>query len=81
MIEWINVDSEIMSRIAYNSEVHTMYIDFKGSIVDTPYAGVKQSLFESFCEAENIDEYYENHIREECEKVELDTENVINVRL
>jgi len=79
MVKWINVNSKKISRIAYNPEVKTMFIDFKGSVVDTPYAGVNQVLFESFTNAEDIDEYYEAFIKKECEVVELDTENVINV--
>ncbi len=81
MIKWINVNSKIMSRIAYNSEVKTMYIDFKDSTVDTPYAGVNKALFKSFCEADNIDEYFETFIKNKCKKVEIDIENTVNIRL
>ena len=81
MIKWINVNSKIISRIAYNTGVKILYIDFQGSSVDTPYAGVTKEMFEEFSNAENIDEYYEKYIKDSCEKIELDTENVVNCRL
>lgn len=81
MIKWINVESKIMSRIAYNAEVKIMYIDFKDSTIDTPFSGVNKALFESFCKADNIDDYYENFIKHKCEKVEIDTKNRVNIRL
>jgi len=81
MIEWIRVRSKKISKIAYNSEVKTMYIDFKGSNVDTPFMKVDENVFKMFCNAEDVDEFYRTKIKNSYQEAILNTENTINCRL
>lgn len=81
MIEWIYINSEKISKVAYNKEIKTMYIDFIDSNVDTPYAGVTEAIFTAFCEAKNTDEFFKIHIKDCFEKIDINTENSINCRL
>lgn len=81
MINWVNVNSKKIIRIAYNFEINVMYINFKGSTTDTPYQGVTEDKFNAFRNADNIDEYYKKHIKDDFMEVTLDTENTVGCRL
>lgn len=81
MVNWITVNSHKISKIAYNAEIETMYIDFKGSKVDTPYTGVTKGMFKLFCNATDIDEFYDTHIKDSFKKIERDTKFSLNCRL
>lgn len=81
MINWIDVNSPKITRIAYNPEILVMYIDFSGSITDTPYQGVTKAIFKKFSKANDIDGYYETHIKDKFQSVQISTENKINCSL
>lgn len=81
MINWINVNSKSIIRIAYNFDINIMYINFRGSITDTPYQGVTEDKFRAFSNADDIDEYYKKHIQDVYVEVAMDTENVVGCRL
>ena len=81
MIDWINVNSKKIIRIAYNFEIKMMYINFRGSTIDTPYQGVSEETFAEFSKANDIDDYFNRHIRDVHIKVKIDTENVVGCRL
>ena len=81
MVDWIYVNTSKISRIAYNSTIKTMYIDFPDSIVDVPYKGVTEDVFKKFSEAKNVDEFYENNIKDVFERVVINTENQIDCKL
>ena len=81
MVDWIYVNTSKISRIAYNSEINTMYIDFPDSVVDVPYKGVSEEVFKKFSEAKNIDEYYEKHIKDVFDRIVINTENQIDCKL
>lgn len=81
MTKWIYVNTPKITRIAYNSEIKIMYIDFTGSIVDIPYRGVTEKIFKKFSKAKKIDDYYEAHIKDKFQTVEISTENKINCSL
>lgn len=78
MIKWIEVNTPKIKRIAYNSEINIMYIDFSGSTTDTPYQGVAEYAFRKFSKAKKIDDYYEKHIKDNFQSVQISTENKIN---
>lgn len=81
MVEWIYVNTPKISRIAYNAEVSTMYIDFPGSTLDIPYKGVTEAVFREFSQAENVDAYYDLHIKDVYPQIERDIENKIDCKL
>ena len=81
MIEWIDVNTPKIKRIAYNPEIKIMYIDFSGSAIDTPYQDVTEKTFKKFSKARNIDDYYDTHIKDNFERVQISTENKINCSL
>jgi len=81
MIEWIKVRSPVISKIAYNSEVKTMFVSYKGSTVDTPYTGVSKDMFIGLSNATDIDEHFDAHIKHHCKEVQIDTENVLSCDL
>ena len=81
MIDWVYVNSQKISRIGYNSKILTMYIDFQGSNLDTPYTGVSEALFKSFCNAKDIDLYFDQYIKVVCKKVVLDTDSALNFKI
>jgi len=54
MIEWIYVNTPKIIRIAYNPKIKIMYIDFSGSITDTPYQGVTEATFKKFRKAKKL---------------------------
>lgn len=78
MIEWFYVNTPKINKMAYNAEIKTMYIDFYGSTVDTPFKNVPKNTFLEFSQAYSVDEYYEKHIKTCYEKVKIGTENSIN---
>ena len=81
MIEWIDINSTKIRKIAYNSEIKIMYIDFVCSTIDTQYSGVSEKVFIEFSMADDIDQYYDSHINDVFEKVELNIVNNINLNL
>jgi len=81
MIDWINVNSSKIRRIAFNTKLKMMYIDFVESTVDIPYQGVTETTFKEFSKAKNIDNYYELFIKDKYPRVEFNTENKINCPL
>lgn len=81
MVEWINVNESKIKRIAYNPEIKIMYIDFTGSSLDVPYHGITENLFKKFSQAKRVDDYYETHIKNKFEAVQISTENQISCSL
>ena len=81
MVEWININTSKISRIAYNSKINTMYIDFPDSTLDVPYKDVAEEVFIEFSQAKNVDEYYENNIKDTFERVVINTKNQIDCKL
>lgn len=81
MIDWINVNSSKIRRIAFNAELKMMYIDFVESTVDIPYQGISEATFKEFSNAKNIDNYYELFIKDKYPCIEFNTENKINCSL
>lgn len=79
MVKWIYINSSKITRIGYNAEIQIMYIDFVGSVVDTPYKSVSEDLFNEFSKAKNIDGYFETQIKDFFEEVTFDLENRINI--
>lgn len=62
MIDWAYTNTSRINRIGYNSKVQVMYIDFKGSKVDIPYINVPRSVYKTFVQANDIDNYFEYNI-------------------
>lgn len=62
MVEWVLVNSSKINRIGYNKIVRTMFIDFQGSEIDTPYVDVPEDVFKSFSKSDSINEYFNEHI-------------------
>ena len=62
MVEWIAVKTSRINRIGYNKEVKTMFIDFQGSEIDTPYVDVPENVFKSFSKSDTINKYFKEHI-------------------
>jgi len=62
MVEWVAVKTSRINRIGYNREVKTMFIDFHGSEIDTPYVNVPENIFNSFSESDTINKYFKEHI-------------------
>ena len=62
MVEWIDVKTSRINRIGYNKEVKTMFIDFQGSEIDTPYVNVPENVFKSFTNSDTINKYFKKHI-------------------
>ena len=62
MVEWVVVDTSRINRIGYNREVKTMFIDFQGSQIDTPYVNVPESVFKTFSNSDTINKYFKEHI-------------------
>ncbi len=81
MLDWVYVHTSKIKKMAYNAEIETMYIDFIGSTVDTPYKNVSEKTFNEFSQANDVDEHYEMHIKSSCQKVEISTENIISCDL
>lgn len=77
MIKWVYINSAKITRIGYNAELETMYIDFNGSSLDTPYKRVSEKLFNDFSTAKNIDGFFDTQIKGFCEEVKLDIRNQI----
>ena len=77
MVEWVYVNTSKITRIAYNSDIEIMYVDFSGSTVDVPFKGVSEKVFREFSQAKNIDDFYENHIKNIFKRIEINTENKI----
>ncbi len=62
MVEWAFVNTHKINRIGYNKEVQSLYIDFVGSLTDTAYIKVPESLFESFKAVKSPDKFYDQFI-------------------
>lgn len=62
MVEWVFVNTRKINRIGYNKEVKSLYIDFVGSVTDTAFIQVPESLFESFKEAKSPDKFYDQFV-------------------
>ncbi|WP_299872704.1 KTSC domain-containing protein [uncultured Cocleimonas sp.] len=62
MVEWVAVKTSRINRIGYNREVKTMFIDFQGSEIDTPYVNVPESVFKSFSKSDTINKYFNEYI-------------------
>lgn len=77
MIEWVNVNSKIITRIGYNKMIGTLYIDFSGSTSDTPYKDVSEEIFTEFTKSENVDNYYITFIKDTFEPSHLNSESII----
>ena len=75
MTKWIYVNTSKITRIGYNREMKTMYIDFVGSLVDTPYKNVPESLYSEFVESGSINTFYQDHIEDVYESVNVESEN------
>ena len=75
MTRWVNVNTFKITRIGYNREVETLFIDFVGSHVDTPYKKVPESLFNRFIESDTADTFYDQNIKDVYESVQIDSEN------
>ena len=67
MIEWALIDTKKINRIGYDSEVQSLYIDFKGSETDTAYIKVPESLFRSLIHARRPDDFFETFVSENYE--------------
>ena len=80
MIEWISVNTCTITRIGYNQEVKTMYIDFAGSSFDTPYQKVPEMVFKKFSKARKTDDFYVNKIKDKYQPTEIDTESSIGCK-
>lgn len=77
MIEWISVNTCKITRIGFNQEVKTMYIDFTGSSYDTPYQNVTEEVFKTFSQAHRVDDFYEKKIKGIYEPTKINIENTI----
>ena len=62
MVEWVAVKTSRINRIGYNREVKTMFIDFQGSEIDTPYINVPENVFKTFSKSDTINKYFKEHI-------------------
>ena len=78
MVEWVYLNTPKINKVGYNAKIKTMYIDFSGSTVDTPYKNVIENTFQEFSQAKNADAHYENYIKTCCERVDINTENSVS---
>ena len=62
MVEWVIVKTSKINRIGYNSQVKTMFIDFQGSEIDTPYVDVPENVFKTFSMSDTINKHFKEHI-------------------
>lgn len=62
MVEWVSVKTSRINRIGYNSQVKTMFIDFQGSEIDTPYINVPKNVFKEFSESDSVNKYFKENI-------------------
>ncbi len=62
MVEWVIVKNSRINRIGYNRVVKTMFIDFQGSEIDTPYIDVPENVFKIFSKSDTINKYFKEHI-------------------
>lgn len=62
MVEWVSVKTSKINRIGYNSKVKTMFIDFQGSEIDTPYINVPKSVYKEFSGSDTVNKYFKEHI-------------------
>ncbi|MEB8431895.1 KTSC domain-containing protein [Cocleimonas sp. KMM 6892] len=62
MVEWVTVKTSRINRIGYSREVNTMFIDFQGSEIDTPYVNVPENIFKSFAASDTINKFFNEHI-------------------
>jgi len=81
MIDWVNVNTSKIKRIAFNSELKIMYVDFVESTLDVPFQGITEEVFYAFSTADNIDNYYELFIEGKYPRIETMTENKIHCPL
>jgi len=81
MIQWVDVESAIISKIAYNTKSETLFVSYKKSSVDTPYSGVTQDMFKKLSKATDKSEYFEMHIKRFCKEIKIDTNNVLSCDL
>lgn len=64
MIEWAIDEKSLIRRIGYDSDIKSMYIDFKNSEVDVPYCNVPEHEYRNFVNAKSKVRYYIKHIRD-----------------
>lgn len=62
MVEWAFVNTKKINRIGYNKEVQSLYIDFVGSLTDTAFIKVPESVFENFKVVKSPDKFYDQFI-------------------
>ena len=62
MVEWVSVKTSRINRIGYNSKMKTMFIDFQGSEIDTPYINVPKNVFMAFSESDTVNKYFKEYI-------------------
>ncbi len=62
MVEWVTVKTSRINRIGYCREVKTMFVDFLGSEIDTPFINVPENIFKSFSKSNTINKYFKEHI-------------------
>lgn len=77
MTDWIYVNTQKITKIGYNQEIKTLYIDFAGSSFDTPYKNISLETFEEFSRADRVDDYYEESIKNKFQPTLLNTDCTI----
>lgn len=81
MIKWISVNTCQITRIGYNQEINTMYIDFIGSSTDTPYQNVTEEMFKTFSQTERVDDFYEANIKGVYEPTKINIQSTIDCEI
>ncbi len=61
-LQWKDVDSSFVARVAYDNEGHNLYVDLDhGSYI---YNGVPEAVYERFLEASSKGRFFNTKIKE-----------------